>query len=124
MKKILLVTTILGLLVSCQGRTFIKNQTHAGGYAIGEKIELRFAANKSPNPPDSIAVYVLEKKTNYRYAAYARLTGCDDVCEYKVVWDGRKDDGSWPVGGRYFVYGCSDSETPAFSDTIQIGLGD
>jgi hypothetical protein len=124
MKKMLLLIIFSGLIAGCQGRTFIKNQTHPGGYAIGEKIELRFAANKSEYPPDSVAVFVLEKKSDYRYAIWAKLVGCDDVCEYKVIWDGRKDDGSWPMGGRYLVYGSIDADTPVYSDTIQIGLGD
>jgi hypothetical protein len=124
MKKIVVILTLCGLFSGCQGRAFIKNQTRAAGYAIGEKIELRFASNKSQVPPDSIAVFVLEKKSDYRYETWASLQGCDDVCEYKAVWDGRKDDGSWPMGGRYLVYASFDSETPVYSDTVQIGLGD
>jgi hypothetical protein len=124
MKKIAVILTLCGLLTGCQGREFIKNQTRATGYAIGEKIELRFVSSKSETPPDSIAVFVLEKKSDYRYETWAPLQGCGDVCEYKVVWDGRKDNGSWPMGGRYLVYASFDADTPVYSDTVQIGLGD
>ena len=124
MRKFGAILILCGMIAGCQGRVFIKNQTRATGYAIGEKIELRFAANKSDNPSDSLIVYVLEKKTDYRYETWAKLQSCDEICEYKAIWDGIKDDGSLPTGGRYLVYARFDGEIPVYSDTVQIGLGD
>jgi hypothetical protein len=115
---------LISLLGSCGNKAFLKNQTKPGGYALGEKVPLRFATDKIKNPPDSIKVYISEKKTSYRYSVWAQKVGCDNTCEYKAIWDGRKPDGSWPSGGRYFVYGSLRGNPDTPSDTVEIGLGD
>jgi len=120
-KSIGLVLLALALL-SCANRLALKNQTRPGGYAMGEKIELRFSTNVVENPPDSIPVFLLEINTKFQYSIRAARTECDSVCLYDAVWDGRKPDGSWPVGGRYQVYAKLSDEI--VSDTVQFGLGD
>jgi hypothetical protein len=123
MKKIALCMTLLSIMVSCQNRTFFKNQTRPGGYAMGEVITLKFSTNATKSSPDSVSVFVLEKKTDFRYSLWARRTVCQDVCQYEARWNGRKPDGSWPEGGRYFVYAVI-GDDDVYSDTIKIGLGD
>jgi hypothetical protein len=115
---------LAGLLIfiSCANRTFFKNQTRPGGYAMGEKVEFRFLTNHVENPPDSVAVFVLENNTKFLYSVWAAREQCDSICQYDVIWDGRKPDGSWPAGGRYLVYAKLSDEI--FSDTVQFGLAD
>jgi hypothetical protein len=122
--KQIVILILLSLLGSCGNKVFLKNQTKPGGYAMGEKVQLRFASDKIKNQPDSIEVFVIEKKTGYRYSVWAQKAGCDDACEYKAIWDGRKPDGSWPSGGRYFVFGSLNGDPDIPSDTVEIGLGD
>ncbi len=110
------------LTLSCADRKFLKNQTRSAGYAMGENVELKFATNRAANPPDSIAVFVLENKSKYQYSTWATLTGCYSVCLYSVIWDGRKIDGNWPAGGRYLVFAKLGEDI--FSDTVQFGLAD
>jgi hypothetical protein len=114
----------LAILFGCQGNCKLKNETRHGGYAMGEKIDLRFTLSGSARPPDSINVRVLEKKTGYEYSDWALKDSCDIACFYTCTWDGRKPDGRWPAGGRYLVYAAADREESAFSDTVTIGLGD
>jgi hypothetical protein len=121
-KKVLLIGLFL-LFASCQNREFFKNQTRPGGYAMGENITLKFSTNDFKANPDSIAVFVLEKKTGYRYSLWATRAECTDVCLYETAWNGLKPDGSWPDGGTYFIYAVIDNDG-IYSDTIQVGLGD
>ncbi len=109
-------------MISCSGRAFLKNQTRPGGYALGEKVELKFLTNRVDPPPDSIAVFVLENNTKFEYSAWAARGACDSTCQYSVFWDGRKPDGRWPAGGRYLIYAKLSDDI--YSDTVQIGLTD
>jgi hypothetical protein len=120
------ISTLLSLLimVGCQENHRLKNETRAAGYAMGEKIDLRFSLSGFSQPPDSIKVRIVEKKTGYEYSDWALKDSCDTACIYTCVWDGRKPDGRWPAGGRYLVYAMTDLEKPSFSDTVTIGLGD
>lgn len=117
------VIIAVAIMVSCGDKAFLKNQTTPGGYALGEKVELRFATDRTENAPDSIMAYVIEKKTDFRYSLGVGKVGCDKVCEYRGIWDGRKPDGRWPAGGRYQVYAVMEDGN-VYSDTVQIGLGD
>jgi hypothetical protein len=120
-KMVALMSSIL-IVLACANRAFLKNQTRPGGYAMGEKVELRFLTNSVGHAPDSIAVFVLENNTKYQYSIWAARQECDSVCRYGIIWDGRKPDGSWPAGGRYLVYAKLSERI--FSDTVQIGLAD
>jgi hypothetical protein len=116
------ILLLAAIALSCASRPFLKNQTRPGGYAMGEKVELRFLTNRVENPPDSIAVFVLENNTKFQYSIWAGRERCDSTCQYGIAWDGRKPDGSWPAGGRYLVYAKLNDEI--FSDTVQFGLAD
>jgi hypothetical protein len=117
-----MIVLISPIALSCVDRAFLKNQTRPGGYAMGEKIDLRFISNRVNNPPDSIAVFVLENNTKFLYSTWAARTDCDSACHYSVAWDGRKPDGRWPAGGRYQVYAKLSEEL--YSDTVTFGLAD
>jgi hypothetical protein len=122
MKYAILTLSILILLAACNDEFALKNMTRPGGYAMGEQVQLKFELENSKGAPDSIDVFVLESKTKYEYALRAGRGNCNGSCEYDVIWDGRKTDGSWPAGGRYQVFAGIGER--AFSDTVQIGLGD
>ena len=126
MRFALSVVTLLSflILISCEQNHKLKNETRAAGYAMGEKIDLRFSLSGFSHPPDSINVRILEKKTGYEYSDWAFKGSCDTACFYTSIWDGRKPDGRWPAGGRYLVYAMIDLGRPSFSDTVVIGLGD
>jgi hypothetical protein len=123
-KRILVIALLLLASVSCEKQIFLKNKTNPVGYAMGENIGLSFESNLIESPPDSIAVFVLENKSRYEYSLWAKMASCDTVCRYSTFWDGRKPDGSWPVGGVYQVYARLSARLNVFSDTVQIGLGD
>lgn len=126
MRIILAISALLSSLIlsGCREDYQLKNETRAAGYARGERITLRFSLSGSAQPPDSISVAVLEKKTGYEYSNWAFIDSCDTACSYTCTWDGRKTDGRWPAGGRYLVYAIADPEKTSFSDTVEIGLGD
>ena len=124
MKPLLLAILLLGLSISCRGKYEMTNNTRPGGYALGERISLKFSLSGNDDFPDSISVHVLERKTGYTYLTWARRGECNDTCRYACIWDGRKPDGSWPAGGRYLVYGIVEQNGMVYSDTVQIGLAD
>jgi hypothetical protein len=124
MKPLLMAILVPGLLISCRGKYEMTNDTRPGGYALGERISLEFSLSGGDDFPDSISVYILEKKTGYTYLARALQGECNDICRYECIWDGRKPDGSWPAGGRYLVYALADLNGMVYSDTVLIGLGD
>jgi hypothetical protein len=123
-KKLLVIIPLLLVFVSCEKQLILKNKTNHAGYAMGENIGLSFESNLIESPPDSIAVFVLENKSRYEYSLWAKKASCDSVCRYSTFWDGRKPDGSWPLGGVYQVYARLSPRLNIFSDTVQIGLGD
>ena len=124
MKPLFLAILLLGLSISCRGKYEISNDTRPGGYALGERISLKFSLSGNDDFPDSISVHILERKTGYTYLARAGRGECDDICHYECIWDGRKPDGSWPAGGRYLVYGIAELNGTVYSDTVLIGLAD
>jgi len=123
-KKLFVIVSFSALVFSCNSHLFLKNQTRATGYAMGEKVELKFATNLTDSPADSIETSVLEFKTGYVYNLWLKRAGCDTLCQYSSLWDGRKPDGSWPSGGRYLVFAMMNERTKLYSDTVRIGLGD
>ena len=124
MKSLLFIILLFGFQVSCRGKHEMTNDTRPGGYALGERISLRFSLFGNDGFPDSISVRILEKKTGYTYLARALQGECNDICRYEYIWDGRKPDGSWPAGGRYLVYASADLNGMIYSDTVLIGLAD
>ncbi len=126
MRIALPISTLLSFLIllGCEENHKLKNETRSAGYAMGEKIGLRFSLSGFARPPDSINVRVLEKKSGFEYSNWAFKDSCDTACSYICIWDGRRPDGRWPAGGRYLVYAMTDLGRPAFSDTVTIGLGD
>jgi len=123
MKNLTLVFSVFILSLSCENKLALTNNTRAGGYALGERVALRFSLSKTEQPPDSIDVSILERKTGYSYSFKAGLDNCDTLCGYSAVWDGRKPDGRWPSGGPYLVYASTQNHT-VYSDTVEIGLAD
>ncbi len=124
MKQLLPAILLLSLSFSCREKHEMTNDTRPGGYALGEKISLKFSLSGNDDFPDSISVHILEKKTGYTYLARAGRGECDIICNYESVWDGRKPDGSWPAGGRYLVYASAEINGMVYSDTVLIGLAD
>lgn len=124
MNRILVITLSLAAMTSCNGKIALRNSTPARGYALGEAVRLTFLASVSKGAPDSIEATVIEKKTGYRYRVWARRGECDDSCAYSISWNGRKEDGSWPAGGRYLVFARFSEKSDIYSDTVQVGLGD
>jgi hypothetical protein len=118
-----LILVISLILVSCNEKPVLKNLTRPGGYAIGENVRLVFSVSGKENAPDSLAVKLFEKKTEYIYETLAARVDAEDTVLYEYYWDGRKPDGSWPAGGRYWVYAVI-PEIGAVSDTVEIGLTD
>lgn len=123
MNKILITVAGLIVLLSCKNQLAISNLTTPGGYAIGENVKLAFQVTGEKHLPDSLVVKVYEKSTGYIYSVSAQQDNCDNCGRYKYLWDGRKPDGSWPAGGRYWVYAVI-PEAKAVSDTVEIGLAD
>lgn len=124
MKYMLLLISLMAIVYSCENGHRLSNTTRPGGYAMGERIVLQFSLPKSGDPPDSIDVEVLERKTGYTYSLQAGLEDCPTVCRYVCVWDGRKPDGQWPAGGPYLVYATAKLKRTVYSDTVEIGLAD
>ncbi len=124
MRWLLPAILLLSLSASCREKYEITNNTRPGGYALGERISLKFSLSGNDDFPDSLSVHVLEKKTGYTYLARALRGECDDVCHYECIWDGRKPDGSWPAGGRYLVCAFAELNGMVYSDTVLIGLAD
>jgi hypothetical protein len=124
MKPLVVAIVLLSFSVSCRGKYEMKNDTRPGGYALGERISLKFSLSGIGEFPDSISVRVLERKTGYTYLARAGRGECNDICRYECIWDGRKPDGSWPAGGRYLVYAFADANGTVYSDTVLVGLAD
>jgi hypothetical protein len=94
------------------------------GYALGSDIKISFILNSDKNVPDSINVEILEAKSKYIYSEVAQLYFSDDSTVYICDWNGRKPDGSWPVGGRYYISANIDLNGLVCSDTVEIGLTD
>ena len=111
-------------ILACENDPRLSNNTHPGGYAMGENVKLDFSLTRIADPPDSVEVWVVEKKTGYTYTLYAGLIGSDSLYRYSCIWDGRKANGRWPVGGRYLVYAMIESGPAVFSDTVEVGLTD
>jgi hypothetical protein len=125
MKKIFFAIAILtALTFACSKPQSLRNQTRSAGYARGENILLSFRTGVPDGAPDSIQVFVLEKKTGYEYLLWVKKGDCGTFCTYSIMWDGRKPDGSWPWGGVYLVYARTATRHNVFSDTVQIGLSD
>jgi len=124
MKRLLMIAILFPLFIGCSHKTRLSNNTRPGGYAMGETVALRFSLEKSDVPPDSIDVWVVERKSGYTYSLRAGLTAKDTLYWYSCSWDGRKADGRWPSGGHYLVYGIIEAEKAVFSDTVEIGLAD
>ena len=123
MRKISAIMIFAFFIISCEGSTSIKNQTRAGGYALGENVQLIFTISGKPVEQDSLAVSVFEKKTGYTYNMFAGRVDQESGERFEYSWNGRKPDGSWPEGGRYWVY-AQIPETNTVSDTVEIGLTD
>lgn len=124
MKHLLPAILFFAVIVSCRGKCELTNDTRPGGYALGERISLKFSLSGSGEFPDSISVHVLERKTGYTYLTRASRGDCNDICRYECIWDGRKQDGRWPAGGRYLVYAIAELNGTVYSDTVLIGLTD
>jgi hypothetical protein len=110
-------------LFMCKDQPVISNLTRPGGYAMGDSVRFSFSVTGLKSSPDSLVVKVFEKKTGYLYHDIANPEDCDDCGRYECHWDGRKPDGSWPAGGRYWVFAII-PEYNAVSDTVEIGLTD
>ena len=123
MKKIVLLMLLFSVAVSCGDQPTVKNQTRKAGYAIGENVKLAFTVSGTKTAPDSLEVAIFEKKTGYIYKTFASPVAAQDNNRYECVWNGRKPDGSWPAGGRYWVY-ADIPESNVVSDTVEIGLTD
>jgi len=121
LKKILIAILILASSLICMEHSEITNLTRPGGYALGEAVSLSFSV--SGTKPDSLEIRIFEKKTGYLYDAFAGPEDCGGCGRYEYMWDGRKPDGSWPAGGRYWVFAVI-PEYKAVSDTVEIGLTD
>lgn len=124
MRPVLSTLIIAFSIFACDNDPTLSNDTRPGGYAMGEKVSLKFSLPKLNNPPPSIEVSVLEKKTNFIYSLRARLESRENVCRYVCIWDGRKPDGRWPRGGPYLVYAAAEFKQTVYSDTVEIGLAD
>jgi hypothetical protein len=124
MKIDIAIILMVVLIFACAEQPSLKNRTRSAGYAKGENILLAFNSTSAKRAPDSIQVFVLEKKTGYEYLRWARKGNCNTTCAYSIMWDGRKPDGSWPLGGVYLVYAKAANRPVIFSDTVTIGLTD
>lgn len=111
-------------IFACDKDPTLSNDTRPGGYAMGEKVSLKFSLPELDNAPSSIEVSVLEKKTNFIYSLRAKLENRENACRYVCIWDGRKPDGRWPEGGRYLVHATVEFKQTVYSDTVEIGLAD
>ena len=123
MKYVPSILLILLLSVSCKDRPVISNLTEPGGYAMGESVKLVFSISGMKTDVDSLEVRIFEKKTGYLYEASAKPADSGSRDRYECQWNGRKADGSWPAGGRYWVYALL-QESDVVSDTVEIGLTD
>ena len=123
MRILLLLCVLLSVSISCNSLR-IKNETRQQGYSRGDNVLLSFSVNQTKDPADSIRVLVIEAKSGYTYNLWAAKFNCDKTCSYKALWNGRKPDGQWPIGGRYQVFAMIEKPNPVYSDTAEIGLGD
>jgi len=114
---------ILSISLTCQDRPVVSNLTSPGGYAMGDSVKLAFSVSGIVAVPDSLEVMIFEKKTGYLYETFARPADLKSENPYECFWNGRKPDGSWPAGGRYWVYAII-PESNVVSDTVEIGLTD
>ena len=124
MKKVFIFVALFMFIFGCASEYKLKNNTKPMGYAMGSDVKLSFVLDTDKNVPDSIGVRVLESKSRYVYTDYARLAVTDDSSVYVCEWNGRKPDGSWPIGGRYYVSASVQIENTIYSDTVEIGLTD
>jgi len=124
LRKILSVVILAVIALGCGSEYQLKNRTRPMGYALGSDVKLSFTLNTNNNAPDSIAIEILETKTKYKYSEFGQLSTFNDSCVYICEWDGRKPDGSWPTGGRYYVSAYVDINGLVYSDTVEIGLTD
>jgi hypothetical protein len=90
---------------------------------MGDSVKLAFSISGMDTAPDSLKVFIFEKKTGYLYETSANAFDSEGNNLYECYWDGRKPDGSWPSGGPYWVYALL-PETEVYSDTVEIGLTD
>ncbi len=124
MKSALSTLIIAFSILACDRDPTLSNDTRPGGYAMGEKVSLEFSLPELNNPPPSIEISVLEKKTSFIYSLRAKLENRENACRYACIWDGRKPDGRWPEGGPYLVYATAELKQTVYSDTVEIGLAD
>jgi hypothetical protein len=123
MRYSLPILLFLSISISCKDQPEISNLTRPGGYAMGDSVRLDFSLSGMKTAPESLEVMVFEKKTGYVYEIFARPAEREDKGRYECFWNGRKPDGSWPAGGRYWVYAVI-PESNVVSDTVEIGLTD
>jgi hypothetical protein len=118
------VIFLFAAIIACRATPVLKNETRSGGYALGEKVTLRFTLSGVEIPPDTIHTQIIEMKTRYVY--HLKLGAADrrSAGVYEGVWDGRKPDGRWSAGGRYLIYGVAEADRRTYSDTVQIGMAD
>jgi hypothetical protein len=117
------ILLILSISISCKDKPAVSNMTRPGGYAMGDSVRLDFSLTGMKAVPDSLKVMIFEKKTGYLYETFAKPADPENKGRYECYWDGRKPDGSWPAGGRYWVYAVI-PESKVVSDTVEIGLTD
>jgi hypothetical protein len=110
MTRILLLLMAATILLSCSVKLKFSNTTRPGGYAMGENVTLKFSISPANKAPDRILVNILETKTGSMYTLQVDKGRCGDACEYATKWQGRKPDGSWPVGGKYLVFAMAGDE--------------
>ncbi|UCC79237.1 MAG: hypothetical protein JSW64_13315 [Candidatus Zixiibacteriota bacterium] len=123
MRRFFAVIIILSVSLSCKDQPVVSNLTRPGGYAMGDSVSLAFSVSGMNTAPDSLQVKIFEKKTGYLYDIFAGRADLSDKDRFECFWDGRKPDGSWPAGGRYWVYAII-PESNVISDTVEIGLTD
>jgi len=114
---------ILSISLSCEDQPVVSNLTRPGGYAMGDSVKLAFSISGTDAVPDSLKVMVFEKKTGYLYETFAKPADLKSENRHECFWNGRKPDGSWPAGGRYWV-SATIPESNVVSDTVEIGLTD
>ena len=117
------ILLISSILISCKDHPAVSNLTRPGGYAMGDSVRLSFSLSGMKTAPDSLEIRIFEKKTEYLYETFAKPADTENGDRYECFWDGRKPDGSWPAGGRYWVYAII-PESNVVSDTVEIGLTD
>lgn len=122
--KFFIILIFSAAIFACRETPVLKNETRPGGYALGERVALKFTLSGIKVPPDTIHTQIIEMKTRYVYDLRLGAAEKTNAGIYEGVWDGRKRDGRWPAGGRYLIYAMAEIDDGVYSDTVQIGMAD